>query len=277
MTDTPDTSTHTLHSVPDPEPLHGLTGHPADVYTQLAATHESATVAELALATGLSRSTVSKALNTIETHGLAVRTPGTRNGPRRTPDHWRPAPTSNTNSSNETDGHEEHAPAELPADTTAPATYPAPEHSQDTSPDAHAPEIAEQHGTPKPDSGPGEMDDGGANSPGQEASSSEGGPGEPDSRRAEADSQVSGTASAEPVPVPGGKTRLAPGALRDMVIDHLKAHPGEAFTATRIGRVLERSSGAVANALDKLVRQGIAERVTERPRTYRMAAQDNDT
>ncbi|MFI9586834.1 hypothetical protein ACIHCQ_34550 [Streptomyces sp. NPDC052236] len=28
-----------------------------------------------------------------------------------------------------------------------------------------------------------------------------------------------------------------------MVIDHLEAHPGEAFTATKISRLIEKSSG----------------------------------
>ncbi|MFE0276045.1 hypothetical protein ACFWZY_28725 [Streptomyces sp. NPDC058992] len=56
-----------------------------------------------------------------------------------------------------------------------------------------------------------------------------------------------------------------------MVVDHLEAHPGEAFTATRISRLIEKSSGAIANALDKLVKEGIAEQVNDRPRTFRLA------
>ncbi|MGP3945517.1 MULTISPECIES: hypothetical protein [Streptomyces] len=55
-----------------------------------------------------------------------------------------------------------------------------------------------------------------------------------------------------------------------MVIGHLTAHPDEAFTATRISRIIEKSSGAIANALVTLTKQGIAEQVTERPRTYRI-------
>lgn len=57
-----------------------------------------------------------------------------------------------------------------------------------------------------------------------------------------------------------------------MVIDHLQAHPGEAFTATKISRVIEKSSGAIANALVTLTGQGITEQVSDRPRTYRWAA-----
>ncbi|MFF4145661.1 hypothetical protein ACFY0A_30840 [Streptomyces sp. NPDC001698] len=71
--------------------------------------------------------------------------------------------------------------------------------------------------------------------------------------------------------LPGNK-RLAPGGLRQLVIDHLNAHPSEAFTATRISRLIDRSSGAIANALATLAKQGLAEQVTDRPRTYRAAA-----
>ncbi|OIK04392.1 helix-turn-helix domain-containing protein [Streptomyces monashensis] len=53
-----------------------------------------ATAAELALAAGLGRSTTGKALVTLEEHGLAIRTPGGHDGPRRTPDRRRVAPTN---------------------------------------------------------------------------------------------------------------------------------------------------------------------------------------
>ncbi|MER6049073.1 hypothetical protein ABT168_16740 [Streptomyces sp. NPDC001793] len=76
---------------------------------------------------------------------------------------------------------------------------------------------------------------------------------------------------AEPAqPAQAKDGRLAPGALRQMVIDHLHAHPDEAFTATRISRIIEKSSGAIANALVKLAAAGIAEQVTDRPRTFRL-------
>lgn len=56
-----------------------------------------------------------------------------------------------------------------------------------------------------------------------------------------------------------------------MVIDYLQAYPGEAFTATRISRAIEKSSGAIANALVILAQRGIAEPVTDKPLTYRAA------
>ena len=63
-----------------------------------------------------------------------------------------------------------------------------------------------------------------------------------------------------------------PGALRNLVEEHLRKFPGTAFTPHQVGKVLTRSAGAVANALDKLVSLGTAEMVTDKPRTYRLAA-----
>ena len=60
-----------------------------------------------------------------------------------------------------------------------------------------------------------------------------------------------------------------PGALRDLVEEHLRKFPDTAFTPHQAGKVLTRSAGAVANALDKLVSLGTAQMVTDKPRTYR--------
>jgi predicted transcriptional regulator len=72
----------------------------------------------------------------------------------------------------------------------------------------------------------------------------------------------------------GGRKAPAarPGALRELVAAHLRDHPGTSFTPHQIGQKLNRSSGAVANALDKLVSLGEAELATEKPRSFRLAA-----
>jgi hypothetical protein len=62
-----------------------------------------------------------------------------------------------------------------------------------------------------------------------------------------------------------------PGALRDLVEEHLRKFPDTAFTPHQVGKVLTRSAGAVANALDKLTGLGIAQMVTDKPRTYQLA------
>ena len=56
-----------------------------------------------------------------------------------------------------------------------------------------------------------------------------------------------------------------------MVVKHLQTHPQEAFTSTAISRVIGRSSGAIANALVTLTKQGHAQQVNERPRRYQLA------
>ena len=73
----------------------------------------------------------------------------------------------------------------------------------------------------------------------------------------------------------GGRKAPAarPGALRDKVLAHLDAHPGGAFTPHEIHKVLDHSSGAIANALDVLVKLGEAELASEKPHRYRRAGQ----
>ncbi|MFD1271801.1 helix-turn-helix domain-containing protein [Streptomyces kaempferi] len=118
MSDTTPDGTRTLHAVPTPEPLTQLSGAPVTVYTELTnlTCDDGATVAELALAAGLGRSTTGKALTTLEEHGLAVRTPGGHDGPRRTPDRWRAAPTPGTSN-----GGGQNTPEPAPAQLGRPA------------------------------------------------------------------------------------------------------------------------------------------------------------
>ncbi len=64
--------------------------------------------------------------------------------------------------------------------------------------------------------------------------------------------------------------RLAPGALRGMVEDYLRNNSGE-FSPNAIGKALDRSSGAVHNALEKLVTSGYAARTSDKPKKYSLA------
>ncbi|MCP2342042.1 hypothetical protein [Actinomadura rupiterrae] len=66
--------------------------------------------------------------------------------------------------------------------------------------------------------------------------------------------------------------RKAPTPLRPLVAAHLAAHPGTEFTPGEIARVLDRSSGAVANALTTMANQGEAELTCEKPMRYRTPA-----
>lgn len=65
--------------------------------------------------------------------------------------------------------------------------------------------------------------------------------------------------------------RLRKGALGDLVTEHLGARPDEALTPSAIGKALGRSSGAVANALEKMVADGSATRVSDKPKRYAAA------
>jgi hypothetical protein len=72
---------------------------------------------------------------------------------------------------------------------------------------------------------------------------------------------------------PSGSQRLPGGALRGMVEDHLRDHPDTEWGPVAIGKILHRSSGAVANALENLVTQAVAQRTGDRPKRYRLADQ----
>jgi hypothetical protein len=77
----------------------------------------------------------------------------------------------------------------------------------------------------------------------------------------------------------GGRKAPAvrPGGLRDKVLAHLDAHPGGEFTPHEIHKVIGHSSGAIANALETLVKLGEAEVATEKPRRFRRAAKPAGT
>ncbi|NUT91994.1 MAG: hypothetical protein HOY78_08170 [Saccharothrix sp.] len=92
-----------------------------------------------------------------------------------------------------------------------------------------------------------------------------------------ADVQVAAVEPEDPEVTDSGKQgRLAPGALRGLVEGYLREHAGEAIGPNRIGKALKRSSGAVANAVEKLVADGCAVRVTDKPKTYAIARIDGD-
>jgi hypothetical protein len=289
MSDSTTNDTRTQHAVPSPEPLAGLTGAPAAIYAQLVnlTGDDAATAAELALAAGLGRSTTGKALVTLEQHGLAVRTPGGHDGPLRTPDRWRAAPNSNSNTEDgqdpvSTESADSAANAPEPsADSTVSENAQADEATTNTTaaPDdgadaASVPVTGAAPDAPAPDDA--QSEDGGSADDGPHHAQVSDGAGTEDAPAGQADPAQRTVAPAESSALPGGKKRLAPGALRQMVIDHLSAHPGEAFTATGISRVIGKSSGAIANALDRMVKQNIAQQVNDRPRTYQLATPQAD-
>ncbi|MYT32669.1 MULTISPECIES: helix-turn-helix domain-containing protein [unclassified Streptomyces] len=304
MSDTNLDATTTRSETP-PAPLTGLTGAAAAVYTQLMGMTEPATVAELAHAAGIGHSTAGRAVTTLEKRGLAARTRGGHDGPRRMPDLWHPVtPTPNpetTNTPEHTEQPSDAQPESTPTGSAGPvnndsergeetsedravssaSAAPAPTSPNPTitvdahlpadtsldAPDAPAAGETEAHTELESDTlhgdAPGDTEHSNGDNSKEDSPQSE-----EDDAPTPSEGTEAQTAPAQPTPAKDG--RLAPGALRQMVIDHLHAHPAEAFTATRISRVIERSSGAIANALVKLVGSGIAEQITDQPRTYRL-------
>jgi DNA-binding MarR family transcriptional regulator len=84
-------------------------------------------------------------------------------------------------------------------------------------------------------------------------------------RWAPADAPPSAT---EPAPPAASRSaRLGRGELRTMVLDAL-AGAGGPVGAGVLARRLERSAGAIGNALEVLCERGLAVRVSDRPRRY---------
>jgi hypothetical protein len=71
---------------------------------------------------------------------------------------------------------------------------------------------------------------------------------------------------------PGSKNaRLGPGELDKLVLGQMRRHKGDApQTASAIGKVIERSSGAVANCLARLEKRGKVRLAKSKPRSYEL-------
>ena len=66
----------------------------------------------------------------------------------------------------------------------------------------------------------------------------------------------------------GEGARLHRGELATLVLDHLKAHAGEPVGPVTIAKALERSSGAVGNACQRLADAGTIRLASSSPRRY---------
>src|SRR6266540_4059936 len=87
---------------------------------------------------------------------------------------------------------------------------------------------------------------------------------------------VARTGTAAPGHNSDGQRTLGKGELENLVRDFLRNNPGHEFTPTTIGRELGRSSGAVGNALAKLVTKGEAVLVKDAPMIYSLASAPAD-
>ncbi|GAA5097109.1 hypothetical protein [Nocardia iowensis] len=231
-----------------------------------AALHEApgATSAELAERAGIGGSTARKLLVALERTTGAYRTEGESDGSARRPaDRWWP----NTDSG-DADGE-----SETPADETAEV----PAESADTAATAQDPATPT---TGDDDATAGEDEahtpDAGIDFPTTDLDEAT------DLDEVIADSGEPATESAEPAETDAAEAsdaevsvkpkRLGKGVLRGMVKELLTDCQGREFTPGDIAKDLERSAGAIHNALEKLVADGIAIRTCDAPKRYTLAA-----
>ena len=73
-----------------------------------------------------------------------------------------------------------------------------------------------------------------------------------------------------------GSLRLGSGALHGMVEDFLREHPDVEHGPVAVARAVGRSSGAVANALERMVSSGWAVRTSDKPKRYRITDTSDD-
>jgi hypothetical protein len=252
-------------TTPDPAPVAPAAGDSpaAAVLAALSADPAGGTVAVIAARAGISTAAARQALLAHEKAGTATRVKGSRPG---IADTWTPAPAPEA-------PHDEAPPAES-AVSTAAATQPAPVTSDGTAGDQQADAGTEAGPDPAVT----------AEAAGTVAAIAQAA-GEAGKALAAGNLDVALAAleTARDLAAQGRRVIKAaasgrrapatrPGALRDMVEEHLRKFPDTAFTPHQVGKVLTRSVGAVANALDKLVSLGVAQMVTDKPRTYRLAA-----
>jgi hypothetical protein len=90
-------------------------------------------------------------------------------------------------------------------------------------------------------------------------------------------SQPKPAAPASPAAAPpAGTGRLRSGQLHQLVAGYLADRPGQALSPTAIAKTLDRSAGAVANALRILAGQGAVIQTQPKPRRYSIASADGD-
>jgi hypothetical protein len=294
----PRTARSAAHAAPAPAPAPGTSPVPgsaaAAVHAALTA-NPGATAAAIAIAAAISRPAARDALAALEAAGEATRTKGGKPG---IPDTWTlaaPGPSGTGPAAGP--GHDDgHAVTSRPGDDPADA-------EQDTS--AQQEEASGAPARAGGDLGQAAQPDGDPAKGDPAEGSPDGSPaGEDTAASHEQDQAASPDGSSVPAGTPpdpalvteiaghigqiqaaasaarraaraaaGGKKAPAarPSGLREKVLAHLRDHPGGSFTPHEIHKVTGHSSGAIANALDTLVKHGDAELATEKPRRFRLA------
>lgn len=273
----------TLRSVPDQPTTATVRTDTEDKLWAALHANPNSTAADLSAAAKIGKSTAQKILVKWAGDGSVTRTPGITDGGRRAADVWAiteidTATTPDSAPDAVTDG----APADertvdtAPADTTpeqqttAPADSDLADNTADVTP---AEETLAESADAEPTAAPAPEDTQDTTDATDDTA-----PEKPEPANAEAAKPADGatpddaTQTASDGGTGGTSERLAPGALRGMVEDYLRDHPGEQFGPTAIAKALGgKSSGAVSNALDKLVADGVAVKTQDKPRRFALA------
>ncbi|GGS59775.1 hypothetical protein GCM10010171_63440 [Actinokineospora fastidiosa] len=249
---------------PDPDPVATPRTDSEDKLWAALHAHPNSTAAVLSQVAGIGKTTAQKILLRWAGEGGVTRTIGRVEAGRRAADLWtitdKTAPPADvvepdiaTNVASEND----HAAADTPA--------PAPHNPTLTDPESA--DSAENNSTPTA------ADVQGAAARESSTLTDE------DTVTETAEPPVRSAESVDTADGEGGKAeRLAPGALRGMVEDYLRDHPGQECSPVEIARKLGgKSTGAVSNALDKLVGDGVAVRTQDRPRRFTLAPPEATT
>ncbi|NKY33834.1 hypothetical protein HGA13_12200 [Nocardia speluncae] len=270
---TPDPAPDTAAAAPDNGSAAGVPVLRNDTDTVLWAvlgTHPGSTTAALADVAGVGLSTARRVLLNWETAGAARS--------HSDPESPRAAKTWTT---------VEPATAPEPADPELADPEPAdpePADSQPAAPEPAAPEpAAPEPAAPEPAAPepavPAEMDTTNADS----CAPDDPAPADP-GRAATAVAGPTGDVDTDPVPAnpdggddaaaaqPESAPRLRSGALRGQVEDFLRDNPGKDFSPHQIGKALNRSSGAVHNALVTLTKGGTAHQTSTAPKRFALAS-----
>jgi predicted transcriptional regulator len=230
----------------------------------LLAAETGVSIAELAEKAGLSRTTTSKALTALGNAGTARREDGGRAGAHRAPDQWFATARTDDAQPATADLDDATPPVEVAAE---PEPLPEVSVKAETQADAQ-PESAD--GEPDVPSGGQVQDEPAPAPPVEPANAPDPQPTASATPRQAKPAKKTPATLAAPTAAPGGEERRLPkGGLRTMVAEHLEGNPELVITASKLGKLLDRSSGAVANALDKLIELGAVEQVGDKPRTFR--------
>lgn len=245
-----------LHAVPHTET-------PAEQALIKAVTaHPNTTAKELAELAEVGPSTARKILAEFAEKGTIIRTSAPGAAPGRTPDRWTLADT------------------ETPEAIPAPVMTSLPTASDDTTtaePDELTPADPEEKPTPGGNDEPAPEPGSSGENVTDEAGETEqrlcvSGPESHSSTGTTVGHEQAAPKPAETVPEastrPAAKPRAGKNELRGKVEDYLLEHPDEEFGPHALGAALGHSSGAIANTLEKLVRDEYARRVGNSPKRY---------